>query len=268
MAPGIRNKNREKSVTPGRREMILFIDVIYHKKYQEERMPRIHYDLTIIGGGSAGLTAAHLAQSLGAHVLLIDKERLGGDCLHYGCVPSKSLIHVARTVQQARNAAHLGLLSTYQGVDMTRVSAYIQGVIQRVSNAEKTYTEGVTLRFGRASFTSSTTLLLNDEEISSRSILIATGSRPAVPQIEGLQATDYLTNEDVFDLTALPESLVIAGGGPIGVELAQALGRLGTKITIIQGPQNISCHAKTLKFRRRLQASSSLKALISSQMHV
>src|SRR5260370_17400049 len=152
-------------------------------------MSRTYYDLTIIGGGSAGLTAAHLAQSLGASVLLIDKEQLGGDCLHYGCVPSKSLIHVARVVQQARRVASLGLLSTYQGVDMAKVSASIQGVIERVLPTEKTYTEGVTVAFGQVSFTSPTTLLLNNEEITSRSILIATGSHPSVPQIEGLQAT-------------------------------------------------------------------------------
>ncbi len=202
-------------------------------------MLQTHYDLTIIGGGSAGLTAAHLAQSLGANVLLIDKQRLGGDCLYSGCVPSKSLIHVARLVQQARHAASLGVLSTYQGVDMTKVSAYIQNVIQQVSEAEKTYTEGVTIAFGQASLTSSTTVLLNNEEITSRSILIATGSHPRIPPIEGLQATGYVTNEDVFDLTALPESLVIAGGGPIGVELAQALGRLGVQITLIQGPEHL-----------------------------
>ncbi|GCF11553.1 dihydrolipoyl dehydrogenase family protein [Dictyobacter arantiisoli] len=202
-------------------------------------MQRTHYDLTIIGGGSAGLTAAHLAQSLGANVLLIDKQRLGGDCLHYGCVPSKSLIHAAHVVQQVRQAAQFGSIVTCQQVAMAKVSASIQHIIQQVSDAEKTYTEGVTVRFGRASFTAPTTLLLEDEEITSRNILIATGSRPALPPIEGLQATGYLTNEDVFDLTALPEALVIAGGGPIGVELAQALGRLGARVTIIQGPERL-----------------------------
>jgi pyruvate/2-oxoglutarate dehydrogenase complex dihydrolipoamide dehydrogenase (E3) component len=202
-------------------------------------MSHIHYDVSIIGGGSAGLTAAHLAQSLGANVLLIDKERLGGDCLRYGCVPSKSLIYVAKLVQQIKQAAQLGALAAYQGVDMAKVSASIQGVIQHVSDEEKAYTEGVTVKFGQPSFTAPRTLRLNGEEITSRSILIATGSRPAVPQIEGLQATGYLTNEDVFDLTSLPASLIIAGGGPIGVELAQALGWLGTKITIIQGPEHL-----------------------------
>src|ERR1700693_5123018 len=112
MLPTFKSGNTitEKSVSCGNREMILFIDVIQQKEYREAHMLRTHYDLTIIGGGSAGLTAAHLAQSLGANVLLIDKERLGGDCLHYGCVPSKSLIHVARVVQQAREAAKLGLM--------------------------------------------------------------------------------------------------------------------------------------------------------------
>jgi pyruvate/2-oxoglutarate dehydrogenase complex dihydrolipoamide dehydrogenase (E3) component len=151
-------------------------------------MSQTHYDISIIGGGSAGLTAAHLAQSLGSNVLLVDKERLGGDCLHYGCVPSKSLIHVARLVQQVNHDAQFGLLSTSQGVDMAKVSAYVQTAIQRVSDAEKIYTEGVTVRFGQTSFISPTTLLFNNEEITSRSILLATGSRPAVPQIEGLQA--------------------------------------------------------------------------------
>ncbi|GER90026.1 hypothetical protein KDW_41880 [Dictyobacter vulcani] len=146
---------------------------------------------------------------------------------------------MAHIVQQTRQAAQFGSIATCQSVDMAKISASIQGVIQRVSDAEKTYTEGTTVAFGHVSFTSSTTLLLNDEEISSRSILVATGSHPAIPPIEGLQATGYLTNEDVFDLTALPESLVIAGGGPVGIELAQALGRLGTRITIIQGPERL-----------------------------
>ncbi|GLV55858.1 hypothetical protein KDH_27020 [Dictyobacter sp. S3.2.2.5] len=169
--------------------------MIHQKEYREECILQTHYDVTIIGGGSAGLTAAHLAQSLGAKVLLIDKKQLGGDCLHYGCVPSKSLIHVAHVVQQARQAAQFGSSATYQCVDMAKVSASIQGVVQRVGDTEKTYTEGVTVTFGHASFTSSTTLLLNNEEITSRRILIATGSHPAVPQLEGLQATGYLTFE-------------------------------------------------------------------------
>src|SRR6266702_3100161 len=166
------------------------------------------YDMTIIGGGSGGLTAARIAMALGASVLLVDKERLGGDCLNYGCVPSKSLIHVARVVQQA-------------------------------TEAEKVYTEGVTVKFGQVSFKSPTELVLNGETFTSRNTLLATGSRPIKPKVEGLEEMGYLTNEDVFDLTNLPASLVIVGGGPIGVELGQAFERLGAKVTIIQGPERI-----------------------------
>src|SRR6266571_6623283 len=197
------------------------------------------YDMTIIGGGSGGLTAARTAAALGASVLLIDKEKLGGDCLHYGCVPSKSMIHVAKVVRQTREAAKVGLMSADFGVDMGKVSEYIQGVIERVGEVEHIYTEGVTVKFGQIAFKSVTELSLNGELISSRNTLIATGSRPLVPGVEGLEETGYLTNEGVFDLTRLPVSLVVVGGGPIGVELGQAFERLGSKVTIIQGPGRI-----------------------------
>src|SRR5947199_2870737 len=197
------------------------------------------YDMTIIGGGSGGLTAARIAMALGANVVLVDKERLGGDCLNYGCVPSKSLIHVARVVQQAKEAAKLGLTPAQLQVNMGKVSEYIQGVIRRVAEAEKVYTEGVTVKFGQVSFKSPTELVLNGETFTSRNTLLATGSHPIKPRVEGLEETGYLTNEDVFDLTNLPASLVIVGGGPVGVELSQAFERLGAKVTIIQGPERI-----------------------------
>src|SRR4051794_32976433 len=199
----------------------------------------VRYDLTIIGGGSGGLTAARVATSLGANVLLVDKERLGGDCLNYGCVPSKSMIYVARVVQQTRNAAALGLMPTSLGVNMVKVSEYIQGVIGRVAETEKIYIEGVTVKFGQVAFKSATELILNGEAFTSRNSLIATGSHPLVPQVEGLKETGYLTNEGVFDLTNLPASLLVIGGGPVGVELGQAFERLGSKVTIIQGPERI-----------------------------
>jgi pyruvate/2-oxoglutarate dehydrogenase complex dihydrolipoamide dehydrogenase (E3) component len=197
------------------------------------------YDITIIGGGSGGLTAARIAASLGAHVLLVDKERLGGDCLNYGCVPSKSLIHVARLVHEAKEVATFGLVPTDMNVDMTKVSNYIQGVIGRVAESEKAYTEGVTIRFGHMAFKSATELLLNDEIITSRNTIIATGSHPAIPAVEGLAEAGFLTNEDVFDLLHLPSSMIVIGGGPVGVELGQAFARLGAKVTIIQGPERI-----------------------------
>ncbi len=197
------------------------------------------YDMTIIGGGSGGLTAARTAAALGANVLLVDKEDLGGDCLKYGCVPSKSLIHVARSVQKAREAARFGLMPANLGIDMAKVAEYVQGVISRVSAAESVYTEGVTVKFGQISFKSATELDLNGECFTSRNTLIATGSHPVVPDIEGLAEAGYLTNEGVFDLLNLPPSIVVIGGGPIGVELGQAFERLGSKVMIIQGPDRI-----------------------------
>jgi len=197
------------------------------------------YDMTIIGGGSGGLTAARVGASLGANVLLIDKEKLGGDCLHYGCVPSKSLIHVARIVHQAREVAALGLTSTPVEIDMARVSAYIQGVIARVGEAERVYVKDVTVTFGEVTFKSSTELLLNGETFTSRNTIIATGSRPAVPQITGLVETGYFTNNDLFDLEHLPTSLIVLGGGPIGAEMSQAFARLGTQVTVLQRAKSI-----------------------------
>ena len=197
------------------------------------------YDMAIIGGGSGGLTAARVATVLGANVLLVDKERLGGDCLNYGCVPSKSLIHVARIVQKARESASLGIMTANLSVNMAKVSEYVQGVIDRVAEGEKVYTEGVTVKFGQITFKSATELVLNGEIFTSRNTLIATGSRPVMPRLEGLEEVGYLTNESVFDLMNLPSSIVIVGGGPVGVELSQAFERLGAKVTIIQEQERI-----------------------------
>jgi pyruvate/2-oxoglutarate dehydrogenase complex dihydrolipoamide dehydrogenase (E3) component len=200
---------------------------------------RTRYDLTILGGGSGGLTAARLAASLGARTLLIEKGRLGGECLHSGCVPSKSLLHVARLVRQAREVQRfLGGPANFE-VQMPQIAACIQEVIGEVRDAEEQSIEGVTFQSGAASFQSPTTLRLNGEIISSRAFLIATGSRPAIPDIPGLAEAGYLTNETVFDLTALPDSLAVLGGGPEGCELGQAFARLGCNVTILQRAERL-----------------------------
>ena len=202
-------------------------------------MTRTQYDMTVIGGGSGGLTAARIAASLGAKVLLIDKEKLGGDCLHHGCVPSKSLIHVARIVRQTQQVMGISLNPAHMDVDMTKVGTYIQGVIERVGEAENAYVENVTVKFGNVSFLSPTELLLNGETITSRTTLIATGSRPAISNIEGLEKAGYYTNNDLFDLKHLPNSLLVIGGGPVGVEMGQAFARLGTQVTLITRAKRI-----------------------------
>jgi pyruvate/2-oxoglutarate dehydrogenase complex dihydrolipoamide dehydrogenase (E3) component len=140
---------------------------------------------------------------------------------------------------QVRTAARLGLGTGNIEIDMAQVAASIQGVIKRVHEAEQVYTEGVTVRFGAVSFQSPTSLKVNAQTITSRATIIATGSRPARPAIEGLNAVGYLTNEDVFQLTRLPASLLIIGGGPEGVELGQALARLGVHVTLMQGPLRV-----------------------------
>ena len=221
-------------------------------------MARTQYDMTIIGGGSGGLTAARVAASLGANVLLLDKQELGGDCLHYGCVPSKSLIHVARTVRQAQEAMSIGLTPASLGVDMAKVSQYIQGVIGRVGEAEKVYVENVTVKFGDVTFRSPTELLVNGETLTSRNTIIATGSRPAVPDIEGLQETGYYTNNDLFDLEHLPASLLVIGGGPIGVEMGQSFARLGSKVTLIT-------RAKRVLPKEDADSSTTLASVLTSE---
>ena len=216
----------------------LFFTVWWQKTMKQHRESTF-YDLTVIGGGSGGLVAARLAVALGARVLLIDRERIGGDCLHSGCVPSKSLIHVARVIHQTRNAARRGFIAADPEVEMERVSAYIQSVIKQVELTEKPYVEGVDVRFGRVTFQSASTLLLDGELVRSRGTIIATGSHPALPPVESLDATGYLTNESVFDLTRLPAELLIVGGGPVGVELSQTFARLGTQVTLVQGPERL-----------------------------
>jgi pyruvate/2-oxoglutarate dehydrogenase complex dihydrolipoamide dehydrogenase (E3) component len=202
-------------------------------------MARYTYDVTIIGGGSGGLTAARLAQALGARVALIDKERLGGDCLHYGCVPSKSLIHVAKVAQQARHAAELGLMPAELQPDMAKVTAYVQGVIERASQAEVTYTQGVDVRLGAFQFTGDHEFTLDGTPLSSQSFVIASGSRPVVPNVPGLAEVGFLSNEQAFDLTRLPGALTVVGGGPIGCELAQAFARIGVRVTIVQSAERL-----------------------------
>lgn len=202
-------------------------------------MARYQYDVTVIGGGSGGLTAARLAAALGARTALIDKDRLGGDCLHYGCVPSKALIHVAKVVSLAKSSLSLGLAPADLKVDMGRVSAHIQQVIERVAEGEKVYIEGVDVRFGQATFRSQQELDLNGDTLLSKSFIIATGSHPQVPEAPGLKEVGYLTNEDVFDLQHLPPSLAVVGGGPVGVEMAQSFARLGSEVVVIQGPDHL-----------------------------
>ena len=201
---------------------------------------RYDYDLVVIGGGSGGLVAARLAQNLGARVALVEKERLGGDCLYAGCVPSKTLIYIAKAAHQLRRSvAQLSssketAINLPPASDMKRVTATISGVIEQIAHDEQVYVQGVDVRFGLPRFVHPHALQIADTTLTSKSFIIATGSSPDIPALPGLTPGQYLTNQDVFILDQLPVSLIILGGGPIGCELGQAFVRLGSQVTILQ----------------------------------
>jgi len=202
-------------------------------------MASYDYDIGILGGGAAGLTVASGAARLGAKTLLIEKEKnLGGDCLHFGCVPSKTLIRTAHVYHLMNNAAKFGLPDMKaEPVDFRLIAARIRSVIQRIQkhdSEERFCGLGVKVEFGEPSFVDEHAVRLNGTRISAKNWVIATGSSAAVPPIAGLAETPYLTNRDLYSFEKLPESMVILGGGPMAVEMAQAFCRLGTRVAVVQ----------------------------------
>ncbi|MCC6611021.1 MAG: mercuric reductase [Burkholderiales bacterium] len=195
-------------------------------------------DLVVVGGGAAGLVVASGAAQLGLEVTLVEKEaQLGGDCLHYGCVPSKSLIHAAKVASLQRRGAEFGLAALDAKVDLGLVNGYVQRVIARIQkhdDPERFRSYGCEVLFGAPRFVDPHTLDIDGTTLRAKRFVIATGSRPAVPPIDGLAEAAYLTNLDVFSLDRLPARLVVLGGGPVGLELAQALARLGSRVTIVE----------------------------------
>lgn len=197
------------------------------------------YDIGILGGGSAGLTIASGAARFGAKTLLIDKEgRLGGDCLHYGCVPSKTLIKTAHVYHLMKNASQFGLpRHEIKPVDFRNISDRIKSVIATIEkhdSVERFCGLGAKVEFGNAVFRDEHTINLNGKDITAGNWVIATGSSPAVPKIKGLEQTPFITNRDIFYLDHLPKSMIVLGAGPISTEMAQAFCRLGARVTVIQ----------------------------------
>ncbi|MFQ5612644.1 MAG: dihydrolipoyl dehydrogenase family protein [Anaerolineae bacterium] len=194
------------------------------------------YDLIIIGAGSGGLTAASFAARLGLNVALVEKNRVGGDCTWTGCVPSKALLKVAKVAHQARTAARYGIETASPAVDMIRVREYVRGAIAGVYRRETPQMlaeEGIEVVFGPARFLDPHTIQAGQRTLSAKRFLITTGARPMIPPIDGLDDVPYLTYEEIFDNDRLPARLLVVGAGPIGVELAQAYGRLGSQVTLI-----------------------------------
>ena len=201
-----------------------------------------HYDLTIIGGGSAGLTAARFANRLGKRVALIEANRLGGDCTWTGCVPSKALLHAANLAHAVRNADQLGIAVAEPPVDFAAVMARIQAVIQHIYADETPNTlrsAGIDVIEARAEFLDSHTVVAGGQQVRSKIFLICTGASPFVPPIPGLNDTPYLTYESFWEQPSLPARLIVIGGGPIGCELAQACQRLGSQVMLVEALDRI-----------------------------
>ena len=200
------------------------------------------YDLAIIGGGSAGLTAATVAGKVGAKVVLIEKENLGGDCLHYGCVPSKALIKCAKIARTVENSQKYGIKSQKPEINFQKVMEYVKGAIEQIGvhdSVEAMESKGVEVLIGSARFLSPFEIQVGKKIIKARQTIIATGSQAVAPPIPGLEKSGFINHVGLFELKikSLPKRILVIGGGPVGVEMGQALSRLGSKVTILQsGP--------------------------------
>lgn len=196
------------------------------------------YDIIVIGCGSGGLSVGLFMGQAGFKVLMVSKSdhAIGGDCLNDGCVPSKALLHVAKTVYAAREAAQFGL-QTIGAINFTKATAYVhsrQEIIREHENAEWLRKQGVEVALGLAHFTGKNEIEVEGKRYSGKKIVIATGSRPRKLNIPGVELVRYYDNESIFHLEALPEQLLVIGGGPIGIEITQAISRMGSKVTVVQ----------------------------------
>ena len=195
------------------------------------------YDIAVIGAGSGGLSVAAAAAQFGQKVVLFEKGVMGGDCLNYGCIPSKALIAASKQAHAMRNAGKYGIAAVEPRVDFKRVHAYVHSVIAAVApndSVERFEKLGVKVVQSTAKFRDAKTIESGEGVFQAKRIVIATGSRASIPPIHGLADVPYLTNETIFDNKVLPKHLIIIGGGPIGMELAQAHRRLGSDVTVIE----------------------------------
>jgi len=200
-------------------------------------MREMKADLVVIGAGSAGLSAAAGAAQFGLSVVLYEKGEMGGDCLNSGCVPSKALLSAAKAAAQVREAGKFGIETTPPRIDWEKVKLHVRtsiATIAPVDSQERFEGLGCTVIREHAKFASPDTVISPTTRVKARRIIIATGSRAFIPPIEGLANTPYLTNETLFAQRDAPGHLLILGGGPIGVEMAQAHARLGCKVTIVE----------------------------------
>jgi len=195
------------------------------------------FDLTVIGGGAGGLNVASGAVQLGARVALIEKDKLGGDCLYYGCVPTKALIQSAKIASLIKRSKEYGFNDANISFDFKNIMAHMREVISKigVNDDPKRFEDmGVKLFFGDGRFVDPHTFELNGRTITSKKFVISTGSRAVAIPINGLENIKYLTSESALELDSLPKSIIILGAGPIGLEFAQVFARLGSKVTVVE----------------------------------
>jgi pyruvate/2-oxoglutarate dehydrogenase complex dihydrolipoamide dehydrogenase (E3) component len=198
---------------------------------------RIETDICVIGGGSGGLSVAAGASQMGARTVLIEKGKMGGDCLNYGCVPSKALIAAGHAAHAIRDSGRFGIAAHEPEVDFRRVHDHVHGVIGAIApndSVARFEGLGVTVLQAAARFTGKDEVEADGTTVKAKYFVIATGSSAGVPPIPGLDTVPFLTNETVFDLTERPEHLIVVGGGPIGSEMAQAHRRLGSQVTVLE----------------------------------
>ncbi|MEM1139257.1 MAG: FAD-dependent oxidoreductase [Pseudomonadota bacterium] len=201
-------------------------------------MNTIKTELIVIGAGSGGLSVAAGAAQMGKDVTLFEKGKMGGDCLNYGCVPSKSLIAAASRAHAMAHPGVFGIGPVAPEIDFAAVNAHVHQVIAAIEphdSQERFEGFGVKVVREAAAFSGKRTVVAGDTQYEAKHIVVSTGSRAAIPPIPGLETVPYLTNETVFNLTERPDHLIVIGGGPIGVELGQAHRRLGSDVTLIEG---------------------------------
>jgi dihydrolipoamide dehydrogenase len=206
-------------------------------------MAKNEYDLIVIGAGGAGSTAANNAARMGKRVALIERDKLGGTCLNYGCDPTKTLLHTAHLLYHAQHASNLGLIFPQARADWKKVQAHVRQVIETIRGGTLAQAnagiaaKGIDLFMGEASFSSAHEIRVDEKTLQGKRFIIATGTIPAIPEIEGLSQTGYITNEEAVSLPKLPERLVVLGGGPIGLEFAQMFSRFGVQVVVLERSQ-------------------------------
>lgn len=211
------------------------VDLVKAKKvYADYPKPTtFDRDIVVIGAGSGGLVSSYIAAAVKAEVSLIERHKMGGDCLNTGCVPSKALIRSAKLMDTIKHSAHYGVESATGEIDFAKTMGRVQDVIREIEphDSIERYTDlGVDVIQGEGRITSPWTVEVNGHTLTTRNIIVATGARPFVPPIPGLDKIDYLTSDNLWQLTSQPKRLIVLGGGPIGSELTQAFKRLGSEV--------------------------------------